>query len=157
MTRTATFAAGCFWGVEETFRNLNGVVSTEVGYTGGRKDNPTYEEVCRKATGHAEAVRIEFDPNVISFQDLLAAFWKLHDPTQVNRQGPDVGDQYRSAIFTHDEAQMTAACASKALEADNHDKPIATIIEPAGTWWKAEDYHQQYFAKRGGGACAIHP
>ncbi|MEM8936807.1 MAG: peptide-methionine (S)-S-oxide reductase MsrA [Pseudomonadota bacterium] len=157
MTETATFAAGCFWGIEQSFRELPGVLDAEVGYTGGRTQNPTYEEICRKGTGHAEAVLVTFDPAKISYQALLEHFWKIHDPTQVNRQGPDVGDQYRSAIFTHSEDQADAAEASKASEdaSGRHRAPIATLIEPAPTWWKAEEYHQQYFAKRGGGACHI--
>ncbi len=159
MAEIATFAAGCFWGVEQTFREVDGVATTEVGYIGGDKANPTYEEVCRKTTGHAEAVRVTFDPAVVSYEDLLGVFWKLHDPTQVDRQGPDVGDQYRTAIFTHSDAQASAATASKKAEDEDggHRAPIATTIEPAGQWWKAEDYHQQYFDKNGGGACAIRP
>lgn len=159
MTETATFAAGCFWGVEQAFRDAKGVVETEVGYTGGQTDNPTYEDVCRKGTGHAEAVRVTFDPGVVSYDDLLALFWKIHDPTQVNRQGPDLGDQYRTAIFTHSDEQHQAAIASRSAEAqsDRHAKPIATLIERLGPWWKAEEYHQQYFEKRGGSACSIHP
>ncbi len=159
MTDIATFAAGCFWGVEQAFREIDGVAATEVGYTGGHKDNPTYEEVCRKTTGHAEAVRVTFDPAVVSYEDLLGVFWKIHDPTQVNRQGPDVGDQYRTAIFTHSDEQAAAAAASKKTEdaSGRQRGPIATKIEPAGHWWTAEDYHQQYFEKRGGGACAIRP
>ena len=157
MTEIATFAAGCFWGVEDAFRKLDGVSDTEVGYIGGDKENPTYEEVCRKTTGHAEAVRVTFDPEAISYDNLLAVFWKIHDPTQVNRQGPDVGDQYRTAIFTHSEEQAATATASREAEeaSGNHSKPIATVIESAGKWWKAEEYHQQYFQKNGGGACAI--
>ena len=157
MTEIATFAAGCFWGVEQAFRATDGVTATEVGYTGGHTENPSYEDVCRKATGHAEAVRVTFDPEKVSFDDLLTLFWGLHDPTQVNRQGPDVGDQYRSAIFTHSDAQTEAATASKKSEdaSGRHRRPIATEIEPLGAWWPAEDYHQQYFEKRGGGACAI--
>ncbi|MEM8773092.1 MAG: peptide-methionine (S)-S-oxide reductase MsrA [Pseudomonadota bacterium] len=156
---TATFAAGCFWGVEQAFREQLGVSSTEVGYIGGHTQNPTYEEVCRKSTGHAEAVRLTFDPAKVSYNDLLSMFWKLHDPTQVNRQGPDVGDQYRTAIFTHSDEQAELAQASKAAESASgrHSRPIATTIEPAGDWWRAEDYHQQYFEKRGGGVCAIRP
>ncbi len=157
MAQTATFAAGCFWGVEQAFREVDGVSATEVGYIGGDKANPTYEEVCRKTTGHAEAVRITFDPAIVSYADLLGVFWNLHDPTQVGRQGLDVGDQYRTAIFTHNEDQANVAAASKKAEDESgeHRAPIATTIEPAGQWWKAEDYHQQYFEKRGGGACAI--
>lgn len=159
MTETATFAAGCFWGVEQAFRDTEGVVDTEVGYTGGSTENPTYEEVCKKRTGHAEAVRVTFDPSVVSYDALLTLFWKIHDPTQVNRQGPDLGDQYRTVIFSHSDEQHQAALASRNAEAqsDRHAKPIATLIEPLGKWWKAEEYHQQYFEKRGGGACAINP
>lgn len=158
MTEIATFAAGCFWGVEQAFREQNGVTATEVGYTNGHKDNPTYEDVCRKGTGHAEAVRVAYDPAVISYEKLLELFWAIHDPTQVNRQGPDHGDQYRTAIFTHSDLQAEAANASKSAEdsSGRHSRPVATIIEPAGKWWKAEDYHQQYFEKNGGGTCAIH-
>ncbi len=157
MTDIATFAAGCFWGVEQAFRETGGVIATEVGYTGGHKSEPTYEEVCRKGTGHAEAVRITFDPTVVSYETLLEKFWAIHDPTQVNRQGPDVGDQYRTGIFTHSDEQAAAAKASKAAEdaSGRHGRPVATVIEPAGEWWKAEDYHQQYFEKNGGGICAI--
>lgn len=157
MTEVAVFAAGCFWGVEQTFRDAKGVIATEVGYTGGHKDDPTYEEVCRKATGHAEAVRVTYDPSVVSYDELLDVFWNCHNPTQVNRQGPDVGDQYRTAIFTLNEKQKAAAEASreKLAASGRFDKPIATIIEPLGKWWKAEEYHQQYFEKRGGGACHI--
>lgn len=154
----ATFAAGCFWGVEQAFREMTGVIGAESGYTGGHVDNPTYEAVCRKSTGHAEAVRVTFDPAVVSYDDLLALFWSIHNPTQVNRQGPDVGDQYRTAIFTHSDAQLAAAKVS--LEAEDasgkHTGPIATKIEPAGVWWKAEEYHQRYLEKNGGAACAIH-
>lgn len=159
MTELATFAAGCFWGVEQAFRETEGVIATEVGYTGGHKNNPTYEEVCRKGTGHAEAVRATFDPAIISYEKLLDVFWTIHDPTQVNRQGPDVGMQYRTAIFTHSDEQAAVAAASRAAEdaSGRHARPIATTIEPAGKWWKAEEYHQQYFEKRGGGACAVHP
>jgi len=158
-TEIATFAAGCFWGVEQAFREVEGVVATEVGYIGGHTPNPTYEAVCRKDTGHAEAVRVEFDPAFVSYEDLLAVFWKIHDPTQVDRQGPDVGDQYRSTIFTHSSPQAEAAAAARADEekSGRHHQPVATKIEPAIDWWKAEDYHQQYFEKRGGGTCAIRP
>lgn len=157
MTEVATFAAGCFWGVEKAFRERDGVIDAEVGYIGGHSDHPTYEDVCRKGTGHAEAVRVVFDPARVSYDDLLELFWSIHDPTQVNRQGPDIGDQYRTAIFTHDDAQARAAKASKQAleESGRYAAPIATTIEPASAWWRAEEYHQRYFEKRGGGACAI--
>lgn len=150
----ATFAAGCFWGVEEAFRRMPGVVDTAVGYAGGTTENPSYEEVCSGGTGHAEAVRVSFDPAKVSYEQLLELFWELHDPTQVDRQGPDIGTQYRSAIFTHGAAQAEAAEASKArlAESGRYRRPIATAIEPAGPFWLAEAYHQQYFAKRGGAA-----
>ena len=154
----ATFAAGCFWGVEQAFRDMTGVVDAESGYTGGHVDYPTYEAVCQKTTGHAEAVQVAFDPAVVTYDDLLALFWSIHNPTQVNRQGPDVGDQYRTAIFTHSDEQFAIAQASLAAEdaSGKHPAPIATKIEPAGVWWKAEEYHQRYLEKNGGGACAIH-
>ena len=147
----ATFAAGCFWGVESAFREQRGVIATAVGYTGGHKHNPTYEEVCSGRTGHAEAVLVEYDSETVSYQQLLELFWENHDPTQLNRQGPDHGDQYRSAIFFHDAAQEAAAKASKAALAKSgkHRPPIVTEIVPAGDFWMAEDYHQQYFEKRG--------
>lgn len=150
-TETATFAAGCFWGVEEAFRRTPGVVDVEVGYTGGTTEQPSYKEVCTGTTGHAEAVRVEFDPERISYDGLLDVFWSIHDPTQRNRQGPDVGTQYRSAIFAHDEDQERAARASKdRLEADGRfPRPIATGIEPAGPFWRAEEYHQRYYERRG--------
>ena len=155
--QTATFAAGCFWGVEQAFRDLDGVIDTEVGYTGGHTDAPTYEKICRKDTGHAEAVRITFDPDVVTYDDLLTQFWTIHDPTQENRQGPDVGDQYRTAIFTHNDAQLNTAKASLTAEeiSGRHARPITTKIAPADVWWKAEEYHQQYFEKNGGGACKV--
>ncbi len=157
MTQTAVFAAGCFWGVEQVFRDTKGVIATEVGYTGGHTENPSYQQVCAKGTGHAEAVKIEFDPSLISYEELLKIFWASHDPTQVNRQGPDLGDQYRTAIFTLNDAQREAAKASRAAEdaSGRHSRPIATKIEPLGAWWKAEEYHQQYLEKNGGGACHI--
>ena len=147
----ATFAAGCFWGIEEAFRAITGVSATAVGYTGGKIANPTYEQVCSDTTGHAEAVEVEFDPAIVSYEQLLEAFWDSHDPTQLNRQGPDVGSQYRSAIYTYDEAQAQAARASKAgLEkSGKHRRPIVTEITPATTFWRAEEYHQQYFEKQG--------
>ncbi len=157
MTETAVFAAGCFWGVEQVFRDTRGVIATEVGYTGGRTQNPTYREVCGKGTGHAEAVKVEYDPAVVAYADLLEIFWASHDPTQVNRQGPDVGDQYRTAIFTLNDDQRETALASLAAEdaSGRHARPISTKVEPLGKWWKAEEYHQQYFEKNGGGACHV--
>jgi len=148
---TATFAAGCFWGVESEFRRQNGVISTQVGYVGGKLENPTYHDVCSDRTGHAEAVEVEFDPAVISYEKLLDLFWELHDPTTVNRQGPDVGSQYRSAIFFHTPEQETIAKASKErLQASGrYSRPIATEITPASTFYRAEEYHQQYEEKQG--------
>jgi peptide-methionine (S)-S-oxide reductase len=153
----ATFAAGCFWGVEATFRALPGVTTTRVGYTGGNLPNPTYKDVCTDGTGHAEAVAVEFDPTKISYDKLLDVFWENHDPTQLNRQGPDWGTQYRSAIFYHSPEQESAAKASKQeLEkAHRYSKPIVTQIVPATTFYEAEDYHQQYLEKRGLATCHI--
>jgi len=153
----ATFAAGCFWGVEAAFRQIKGVVSTQVGYTGGRTTNPSYEDVCTDGTGHAEAVEVTYDPARVRYEDLLHVFWTNHDPTTVNRQGPDVGEQYRSAIFFHSPAQEAAAKASKArLEAEHRFKrPIATQILAAGPFYRAEEYHQQYLEKRGLSVCHI--
>ncbi|MDP8958485.1 MAG: peptide-methionine (S)-S-oxide reductase MsrA [Actinomycetota bacterium] len=147
----ATFAAGCFWGVEEAFRNLEGVTSTTVGYSGGTTENPTYGQVCSGKTGHAEVVQVEYDPTRVSYEDLLGVFWKAHDPTQLNRQGPDVGEQYRSAIFFHDAQQESAAKASKAqLEAaGRYPREVVTEITPASEFYRAEEYHQGYFQKRG--------
>jgi peptide-methionine (S)-S-oxide reductase len=153
----ATFAAGCFWGVEATFRQLPGVSSTRVGYTGGNFANPTYKDVCTDRTGHAEAVEVQFDPAKISYDALLDVFWENHDPTQLNRQGPDWGTQYRSAIFFHSPEQQAAAAASKKRleESRRHSKPIVTQIVPATTFYEAEDYHQQYLQKRGLATCHI--
>jgi peptide-methionine (S)-S-oxide reductase len=153
----ATFAAGCFWGVEATFRQLPGVISTRVGYTGGRTENPTYKEVCTDTTGHAEAVEIDYDPAKLSYETLLDTFWENHDPTQLNRQGPDWGKQYRSAIFYHSPEQEAAAKASKEKLEKSHrySKPIVTQIVPAVTFNEAEDYHQQYLEKRGLASCHI--
>jgi len=157
MTEKATFAAGCFWGVEATFRQVPGVVDAAVGYTGGRTSNPTYEGVCTDETGHAEAVEVEFDPARTSYEKLLDVFWENHDPTQKDRQGPDVGTQYRSAIFFHSPEQQAAALASKArLEASGRlRRPIVTEIVPASTFWRAEEYHQRYLEKRGLAHCKI--
>ncbi len=154
---TATFAAGCFWGIEEAFRTLPGVTETAVGYTGGHQQNPNYRQVCRGDTGHAEAVEVTFDPAVISFGQLLEVFWAIHDPTQLNRQGPDWGHQYRTAIFTHSEEQAQEAEASKQAEdrSGRHRSRIVTEITPASTFWRAEDYHQKYVLKQGGGGCGL--
>jgi len=153
----AIFAAGCFWGVEATFRQLPGVISTRVGYTGGQTSNPTYKEVCTDRTGHAEAVEVTYDPAKLAYEKLLDVFWENHDPTQVNRQGPDYGSQYRTAIFFTTPEQETAARASKeALEKSHRfSKPIATQIVPAVTFYEAEDYHQQYLEKKGLASCHI--
>ncbi len=147
----ATFAAGCFWGVESAFRQVAGVASATAGYTGGTFENPTYEDVCSGQTGHAEAVEVEFDPAVVSYEALLDVFWKCHDPTTPNRQGPDVGSQYRSAIFFHDADQEAKARASKQVleQSGRLGAPIVTEIVAASTFYRAEEYHQQYFAKRG--------
>jgi len=147
----ATFAAGCFWGVESNLRQVPGVVEVRVGYTGGATENPTYEDVCTDRTGHAEAVQLTFDPKRVSYDHLLDAFWKLHDPTQLNRQGPDLGTQYRSAIFYHSPQQLELAGKSKMrLQASGrYKRPIATQIVPAGRFYDAEEYHQRYFEKRG--------
>ena len=153
----ATFAAGCFWGVEATFRQLPGVISTRVGYIGGHSPNPTYKQVCTDTTGHAEAVEIDYDPAGLSYDKLLEVFWENHDPTQLNRQGPDWGKQYRSAIFFHTPEQEAAAKASKErLEKSRRfSKPIVTQIVPAETFFEAEDYHQQYLEKKGLASCHI--
>lgn len=148
-TEKAIFAAGCFWGVEATFRKINGVISTRVGYTGGHFKNPTYENVCSHKTGHAEAIEITFDPSIVSFEDLLDVFWKIHDPTSLNRQGWDVGTQYRSAIFYLNESQRAVAISSKEKleKSGKFKKPIVTEITPATEFYEAEEYHQQYHEK----------
>jgi peptide-methionine (S)-S-oxide reductase len=156
-TNIATFGAGCFWGVEAAYRQLPGVLSTRVGYLGGTMQNPTYRDVCSGRTGHAEVVEVTYDPARLTYDDLLTVFWENHDPTTLNRQGPDVGEQYRSAIFYHDDEQKAAAEASKA-ERDRSGKyrrPIVTEITPASTFYEAEDYHQQYLEKRGLASCHI--
>ena len=152
----ATFAAGCFWGVEVEFRNTPGVKDAQVGYIGGQTSEPTYKEVCSGRTGHAEAVEVTFDPSEVSYGELVDSFWRLHDPTQVNRQGWDVGTQYRSAIFTHSPEQEREALASKERAQERFRKPIATQIVPAETFWPAEEYHQQYLVKNGRATCAIY-
>jgi peptide-methionine (S)-S-oxide reductase len=155
VTEKATFGAGCFWGVEVEFRNVPGVVDAAVGYEGGTVPNPTYEQVCRKGTGHAEVVEIEFDPAEVSYEELLDTFFELHDPTQLNRQGPDVGDQYRSVVFTHSAEQEQAARAARERAQERFDRPVVTVIEPASDFWRAEEYHQQYLVKRGVASCRI--
>ena len=145
----ATFGAGCFWGVEYVFRRVPGVVDVQVGYSGGTTKNPSYEQVCSHTTGHAEVAQVTFDPEQVSFDQLLEVFWAMHDPTQVNRQGPDVGDQYRSAVFTHSEEQREAAEASKARAQSKFSKPIATEIVPLTEFYPAEGYHQAYYEKNG--------
>lgn len=154
MNEKATFAAGCFWGVEAGFRNVPGVIDAVSGYTGGHTIDPTYEQVCGHGTGHAEAVDVTFDPAKVSYATLLDAFWKMHDPTQVNRQGPDVGSQYRSAIFFHSSEQEREARASLQREQQSHAAPIATEIVPAPAFYAAEDYHQRY-AERHGASCHV--
>jgi peptide-methionine (S)-S-oxide reductase len=157
MTNKALFGAGCFWGVETAFRQVPGVVETAVGYSGGTLANPTYEDVCYRNTGHAEVVLVEFDPARLTYDQLLDVFWQSHNPTQLNRQGPDVGTQYRSAIFVFDEEQEAAARASKArLEAAGRfTRPIVTEITPASSFWRAEEYHQRYLEKRGVASCHL--
>jgi peptide-methionine (S)-S-oxide reductase len=153
----ATFGAGCFWGVEAAFREVEGVVSTRVGYTGGWFDNPTYTDVCSGRTGHAESVEVTYDPAQVSFDQLLNVFWEVHNPTTLNRQGPDVGSQYRSVIFFHNSEEEAAARASKERlqGSGKHSREIVTEIAPASQFWEAEDYHQQYFEKRGVTHCRV--
>lgn len=152
---TATFGAGCFWHVQEAFRQLPGVINSAVGYMGGKIANPTYEQVCTNSTGHAEAVQLEYDPSLITYDQLLDTFWRIHDPTQINRQGPDVGSQYRSVIFYHGSEQARAADQSKQThqKSGNYNAPIATEITPAGPFYRAEEYHQRYLQKKGLPAC----
>jgi peptide-methionine (S)-S-oxide reductase len=155
MSEIATFGAGCFWGIEANFRKIPGVIEAESGYSGGHMDNPTYKDVCTDETGHAEVVQVTFDPAKVSYDKLLEAFWQMHDPTQVNRQGPDFGSQYRSVIFFHSPEQAAAAKKSKAaLEASAKlRRPVATEITAAGPFWRAEEYHQRYLEKRGATSC----
>jgi peptide-methionine (S)-S-oxide reductase len=157
VTEKATFAAGCFWGVEETFRQVPGVVDTAVGFMGGTTESPSYREVCTGRTGHAEVVDLVFDPEKVAYDALLDAFWGCHDPTTKDRQGPDVGTQYRSAVFFHTPAQEAAARASKERldAAGRFRRPIVTEIVPAGPFWRAEEYHQRYLEKRGEAACRL--
>ncbi|GAC1329667.1 MAG: peptide-methionine (S)-S-oxide reductase MsrA [Candidatus Dormibacteria bacterium] len=155
MTEKATFAAGCFWGVEAEFRQLPGVLNTRVGYIGGKTANPSYQDVCGHGTGHAEAVEIDFDPSQVSYETLARKFFELHDPTQLNRQGPDVGDQYRSAVFYHSPEQQATAEQVKAAIQPAHRRPVVTEVTPAATFWEAEDYHQRYLEKRGLASCKI--
>jgi peptide-methionine (S)-S-oxide reductase len=154
--RRAAFGAGCFWGVQASFDRIKGVVSTQVGYMGGRTESPTYEQVCTNRTGHAETVEVQYDPEQVSYEQLLEAFWNMHDPTTPNRQGPDVGAQYRSVVFYYDEGQRQAAEAMKERlsRSGRFSRPIVTEIVPAETFWRAEEYHQKYHEKHGG-ACRI--
>lgn len=157
MTKKATFGAGCFWGTEAAFRQIPGVIATVAGYEGGTLDNPSYEDVCSNTTGHAEVVEVEFDPAQVGYNALLDVFWNNHDPTTLNRQGPDVGTQYRSAIFYNDEEQKELAERSKELmsKSGRFPRPIVTEIAPASTFYRAEDYHQQYLEKRGLSSCHV--
>ncbi len=152
---TATFGAGCFWQVEVEFRNTDGVKDAVVGYMGGDLDNPSYEQVCTDRTGHAEVCQVTFDPDEVSYEELLRVFWNLHDPTQLNRQGPDFGSQYRTVIFFHTPEQEKQAIASRDREQANHRRPIVTEIVPASTFWAAEAYHQRYLEKGGLATCKI--
>lgn len=154
---TATFGAGCFWGVEQAFRAIPGVLDVVVGYAGGTVENPTYEQVCSGTTGHAEVAQVTYDSDQVTYEQLLTAFWQMHDPTQLNRQGPDVGTQYRSVIFYHTPEQRQAAEISKSQveESAAYHEPVVTALEPAGPFYPAEEYHQRYFKKNGGGVCHI--
>jgi peptide-methionine (S)-S-oxide reductase len=153
MTQKATFAAGCFWGVESAFRGIPGVAATRVGYAGGRTENPSYHDVCTGTTGHAEAVEVTYDPEQVSYEQLLDLFWRLHDPTQGNRRGPDVGSQYRSAVFFRSTEQREQALESRARLQARLPAPVTTEVVPAQTFHEAEDYHQQYFEKQGRTSC----
>lgn len=157
--KKAIFGAGCFWGVEEAFRKVNGVTSTSVGYTGGTLENPTYRDVCSGFTGHIEAVEVVFDPSIVSYDELLTVFWKIHDPTSLDRQGPDIGMQYRSAIFFHSQEQESAAITSKKRieKTGRYKKPIVTEIRPVTKFYRAEEYHQRYLEKHGLARCTILP
>jgi peptide-methionine (S)-S-oxide reductase len=158
MTEKATFAAGCFWGVEASFRKIRGVIDAKAGYTGGRTENPTYKDVCSDRTGHAEAVQVDYDPSEVTYEQLLDVFWKIHDPTTLNRQGPDIGTQYRSAIFFHSPAQKEAAERSRERQEKNGllgRRQIVTEIVPATAFFPAEEYHQRYHEKHGFGSCGV--
>jgi peptide-methionine (S)-S-oxide reductase len=155
MLEKVTLGAGCFWGVEATYRRLAGVKSTQVGYMGGKTKNPTYKDVCTDSTGHAEVLEVTFDPEVVSYHDILEVFWDNHNPTTLNRQGPDVGTQYRSAIFYHSPEQEAEAKASRDAAQDRFPRPIMTEIAPTTEFWRAEEYHQQYLEKRGLSQCHI--
>jgi peptide-methionine (S)-S-oxide reductase len=155
MTEKATFAGGCFWQVEADFRKVEGVTATTAGYTGGNLESPTYEQVCTDRTGHAEAVEVEFDPERVSYEQLLSVFFSSHDPTQLNRQGPDVGTQYRTAIFVHDDEQELAAKEFVERIRDRYPRPVVTEIVRADTFWPAEEYHQRYLEKRGEASCTV--
>lgn len=155
MTRKATFGGGCFWGVEVAFRNIDGVKDAIAGYSGGSTEHPTYEQVCTGRTGHAESVEVTYDDAEVSYEQLLDAFWELHDPTQLDRQGPDVGTQYRSVIFVHDDEQRAAAEASREGVQQRFDRPVVTQVVEAGPFWPAEDYHQRYLEKRGLASCKV--
>lgn len=154
-TSRAIFGAGCFWGVESAFRGVPGVVDAPVGYSGGTVEDPTYRQVCGGRTGHAEVVQVEYDPEAVSYEELLEVFWKTHDPTQVDRQGPDVGTQYRSAIFYLNDDQRQRAEASKERAQGSRKRPIATEVSPAETFYRAEEYHQRYFEKQGISSCPV--
>jgi peptide-methionine (S)-S-oxide reductase len=151
----ATFGAGCFWGVEEEFSKVKGVLKTTVGYMGGTLKNPTYEDVCTDKTGHIEVCQVEYDQDIVPYEKLLGVFWKIHDPTQLNKQGPDIGTQYKSVIFYHSEKQKKEAIASKEKEQANHNKKIATEVIPAETFYIAEEYHQKYLQKKGLKTCSF--
>ena len=153
MTETATFGAGCFWGIEAAFAKVPGVVETEAGYEGGKTVNPTYKDVCTNETGHAEVVQVKFDRAKVSYEQLLNVFWEIHDPTQLNRQGPDFGTQYRTSIFFHSAEQEAAAKKSLKARQEKMKRPIVTKITPAGTFYRAEEYHQKYLEKRGASSC----
>lgn len=157
MMKKATFGAGCFWGVEAAFRKLKGVTNTAVGYMGGTFENPSYEDVCTGRTGHAEVVQLEYDPSQVCYDELLGVFWSIHDPTTLNRQGPDMGTQYRSVIFYHTPEQEKAARESmeKLTSTGRYEQPVVTEIAPASAFWMAEEYHQQYLEKRGVSSCRI--